>query len=127
MSGPNIDKHRALVDRLHARVLTGTIEWTMDDFEPQVVLARMSNYFVELREGANENGEPLVLVVIRSSDGKSIETFSDEDITGKQPSNDQYLSYWVLMEDLLARARRQASGVDKAIDDILDYLEDIPF
>lgn len=127
MSSANVEKHKRLVERLHSRVLLKTIEWTPDEFEPEIMQTNINGYVVELRRGNNENGEPLIILVIRDSDGKAIESFSDEDLIGEATSNSEYSSYWSMMDDLLTRATRQASGADKAIDDILEFLEDIPF
>jgi hypothetical protein len=57
-----------------------------------------------------------VVITLRNAEGTVVESFDDTDL------QDSFPDALSVMSDLFIRARRQALGADKAIDDILQAL-----
>jgi hypothetical protein len=82
---------------------------------------------VVLKEGRNENGEPVEgLSIANTHDMKPVEGFNDEVFEDEPPRVHGYQSYWQFMSDLRQTAHRQAIGADDAFNDVLDALDDEP-
>lgn len=120
MASDIVQKYRDLVKRLYTKTNDGSLTWKQDwDGE---VFSKIGEISVHLRETRNSEGEPLELIDIKSLNGKVIDTFSDEFLSGSPVEISGLNSYYDLMDNLHETARRNASGVDKAIDKLLDDL-----
>ncbi len=123
------DKYRSLVEKLYDRTINGKLTWQLDDWDDKLVVTKMAKYGISLTYGQNAEGEPLEIVNIMNNNGEVIDTFNDEFVAGMAPSIGNFINYWYLMRNLRDTAARQAKGVDKAIDEIIESLDedDAPF
>jgi hypothetical protein len=107
-----------LVQRLHAKTKAGEIQWertsSRDTFQ-----SAFPNYVVRVFVRTEPEESPDYYVAIRDQAGTLIEQASDEAIDMAVPNAKAY----DLMTDLYTMARRQALGVDKALDSLLGELE----
>ena len=117
------DKQRLLVERLYSRTVEKKLSWV--SAAGNMVVTSTSSASICVREGVNENAEPIIIIEIFNSEGELRDRFSDDDIKGAQPAG-SFLSYYQMMRAIHATAGRQASGADKTLDDLLGDLEDLP-
>jgi hypothetical protein len=110
------DKYAQIVDRLIYKTNQREIEWK-EGVYPGAFQVSFPNYSLTLipREGQDDTTDYIIGII--DSDGHTIDTFSDVDLGG---------DYYAKMAELYQNARRQALGVDKALDEILDELG-VPF
>jgi hypothetical protein len=113
------DKYQHLVERLVAKTDRGEVDWKeaagSDTFQ-----VSFANYSLTLSVSQNREGSTLYVISILNSEGRTVDSFSDEDL------DDGGGRYYPIMGELYHKARRQALGVDKALDEILGQL-DHPF
>jgi hypothetical protein len=114
------DKYQQLVERLASKTDQREVVWKeaagSDTFQ-----VSFANYSLTLSVSQNRQGALFYVISILNSEGNTVDSFSDEDIdegTGGR--------YFNVMGELYHKARRQALGVDKALDEILEELKD-PF
>jgi hypothetical protein len=121
-------KYQTLVDKLYQLTTTGNLVWGADLLDDNLLSTQIGTKNVEIGEGRSDSGEPLVRVTIRDETGKALDTFDDESLSGIPVTGGNFGGYWSLMTDLLAHAKRQATGAEDAIDEILSVLDEkIPF
>lgn len=115
-------KHAAMIEMLYGKTLNKSLEWELaEGRSPEIALG---SYRVRLVNQGNED-DPLEQVSIFDAFGGFIESFTDEDIMSEKPKVRTFEAYWQMMQDLRQAAFRQAVGADRAIDDILDQLDDL--
>ena len=128
MSFSSQRKYQSLIDKLYQSTITGNLVWGADLLDDKVLTTQIGTKTVEIGEGRSDSGEPLVRVTIRDDAGKALDTFDDESLSGLPVTGGSFGGYWSLMSDLLAYAKRQATGAEDAIDEILTVLDDkLPF
>jgi hypothetical protein len=120
-------KYARLVQSLYSRSKAELISWEVPtEGKAQCLLG---GYTIVLSTARTTEGEPVEIVRILF-DGAEKEMFSDLTLKGLITGFGQSESYYGLMQDLRNLATRQALGLDKVIDDILeklDSMDDVPF
>jgi hypothetical protein len=111
----SLDKYQQLIDQLLAKTERGSLEWR-ETAEPDTFLSSFSNYSVILTRREHAPNYFVHIISILNSEGKKVDTFCDD--MGWDPGYKQQLT------DLYERARRQALGADKALDEILTQLKE---
>jgi len=108
-----------LVRLLHAKTQAGELQWErtayLNNFQssfPSYVVR------VSMKQGEADAG-PDYYVAIRDQEGTLIERAGDADIERAVPNSRAF----VLMGELYSMARRQALGVNQALDSLLSELE----
>jgi hypothetical protein len=129
-----VEKYRSLALKLYKRTLVKGLRWQHDPSE-DTIEAKVGGQYVGLKKTANENFEPLYVVEIRNSSAVYLDGFNDELLgPGVAPlPAPPGVTYYGLMEALFELAKRQATGADVALDQILATLDaeeeedDVPF
>jgi hypothetical protein len=106
------NKYLQIVDRLIYKTNQRDIEWK-EGVYPGAFQVSFPNYSLTLAPCEGEHGDTDYVIAVIDSDGNTIDTFSDVDLGG---------DYFPKLAELYQNARRQALGVDKALDEILDEL-----
>lgn len=82
------------------------------------------NYAVILSEDVLTDDRVDYVVELMNADGRIIDRFSDVTLEGTDPSpGGGHPNHFVRMRELYETARRQAFGVDQALDEILKELD----
>jgi len=120
-------KSKALIIRLLDRTNEGKVEWEETDIEG-VYQASFRSHSVQIARkparGDPEGAEDIVLAVY-NQEGKLIDEIGDPDLVQFGLSTQEAFQ---LMSKLYETARRYAMGVEQAIDNLLQELnDDIPF
>jgi hypothetical protein len=118
-----INRYAALIDRLYTKTRSDELVWEVDPWSNRVTTS-LSNYAVQLQGGEGPEGEPLEIVNVLNSGGETIDSFSDEELTGIPVEIEGFENYWHLLKRLRQIAMRKARGADKALDDIIKALDD---
>ena len=108
-------------DRLFKQTVDKKINWEMS--ESRNPIATIGDYRVHISYVGDE-GDFATIVSITNMYGEAVESFSDNDLSQLKPITRGYAGYWALLNDLRQLAFRQAVGADKALDNILDSLND---
>jgi hypothetical protein len=117
-----------LVKLLNRRTVEGNISWERTSDEG-VFNAPFKEYSVQIStaptRGAELEGYDIVLRIY-DDEGEIVEEIRDVDFT-----TEEFLNPYGTMNEIYLIARRQAMGVDKAVDSLLNQLiepdDDIPF
>ena len=118
------EKYTRIVRGLFDRTMSGQLNWVLS-FEDGVYQADFPNHSLQIMRWINDDmvGDDII-IKIKNKEGMLIESFSDVNIDSADiPGNDSSFTY---MNKIYETARRQALGVDKALDEIIDDLE-MPF
>jgi hypothetical protein len=107
------DKYKQLVDRLSQKTLNKELTWK-ESAQANAFQVSFTNYSVSFSE---QGAGPDYSIAIINSSGEVVDTFTDVDLDEGKGT-----AYFRKMGDLFQTARRQALGVDQAIDEILDDL-----
>lgn len=102
------DKLRKLVDRLLKKTQAGELRWS-ETSSPESFQTSFPDYSIEV-----EKNKDLVLLRIYNSDGRIIESVVEKVSSFRDDAE--------ALSELHDAARRQALGVEKALDDILASL-----
>lgn len=128
-----VEKYRSLAIKLYQRTLAKGVRWQHDPSE-DAVEAKVGGQYIVLAKTNNSNFEPLYVLEIRNSSAIYLDGFNDEALgPGVAPHPAPPGStYYGLMEALFELAKRQATGADVALDQILATLDqeeedDLPF
>ena len=106
-----------LVQRLHLKTMTGEVSWQATSRAGVFQLA-FPTHVVKLSVSRNEDDSLDYVVSISNESGTVIESASDVDLKDVPPD----IRSFTVMKDLYERARRQALGVDEALDSLLGEL-----
>jgi hypothetical protein len=110
------DKYQQLVERLAFKTDQGEVDWR-EAAGPDTFQVSFANYSITLSLSQNREGATLYVISILNSEGRTVDSFSDQDLEGRGAE------YFRIMGELYHKARRQALGVDKALDEILGQLD----
>ncbi len=111
------DRWARLVDALHRKSLEGDLAW--EEAESSTYLAEILNYKVSISSDKANGAAPTFKVVVMGSNKNELDNFSNEDLQFHFRGG----TYSRKMSEIHTLAQRQANGVDKAIDEIIDYFE----
>lgn len=130
MADPKLVK---LIIGIHDRTIEGKIVWQKTALE-DVFSKSFGNYSIQISSEPTkmdtpdaEIGEEDIVVRIFDGEGTLMEEVRDSSF-GSEMLGGKYA--FVYMEEILSTARRQAMGVEKALDSIIAEIyadEDIPF
>ncbi|WP_162998140.1 hypothetical protein [Brevundimonas lutea] len=119
-------RHRKLSERLYVRTESEHQIWTTGtwsgDYETSV-----GNYIVSIKANVKEFDEVDYGIVISDKKHTEIDRFWDEEISEPdvKPSVGDFRNHYALMKDLYRKAQRQTSGADKALESILNELDEL--
>jgi hypothetical protein len=126
-----IEKYRHLSVRLYERTIAKGIRW-QHDAKSNTVEAKIGQQFVTVKQTINSDFEFLYVVSIENSSSVYLDGFNDEQLGKEIAPVEKTMSYYSLMENLYEMAKRQATGADVALDQVLATLDqeeedDVPF
>ena len=107
-----------LIERLSIKTHEGQLHWERTA-NPSIFQTSFPSYVVRLNVRQEADSTPDYVITVRGQDGTVLEQTSDVEISKAVPSSNAY----TVMADLFARARRQALGVNEALDSLLSELE----
>lgn len=116
-----VKKYRTLIDVLYERTKSKSVKWRYEASD-RSVWVRLAGQIISLTASSNDDFEPLCKLVITNSDGDFLEGFNDENLRGDQPKTALFNDWYTLMASLFEMAKRQATGADEALDNILKEL-----
>ena len=116
-----------LADKIEERSAAGTMRWeqTASNNEFQTTL---SSFVIRIVCSPGENGIDYA-IRLTDSNGEELESITDVELsklTRKISRGVNSKGGFEVMESIFKNAKRQALGVDKALDDILSELDDEP-
>jgi len=115
-----------LVLLLNDKTNAGEIQWAGTDHH-SVFRAEISKNAIEIREATDESGLPSVELAIFNSKGDRVDVF-DDTLFSNVDNPLGYTGYFSLMTDLLNTAKRQCSGAEQTVSELLSQLnDDMPF
>ena len=121
------EKVIALVHMVDARTGAGHLKWekTATDFEFQTTL---SSFVIRIGRFSTREEPDCFVVSLVDKSGTELESISDRALMQMVSKTGMILQEgtYTLMERIFTNAKRQALGVDKAIDDILTELGGSP-
>ncbi|AXI48046.1 hypothetical protein C1J03_19795 [Sulfitobacter sp. SK012] len=122
-----LNKWRSLTKLLESLTKKGKLKWreTSNDDE---FLTSHAGIVVVLRQTTSvDTPEDLYVVSLRNKQGKVIDVFDDELLDRDQTET----NYFMLLKELMLGIRRNMSGADEALDELLQALseedQDLPF
>jgi hypothetical protein len=116
-----VKKYRSLIDVLYEKTTKKSIKWRYEASD-RSVWVKLAGQIIVLTGSSNSDFEPLCNLVITNSDGDLLEGFSDENLRGDQPKTALFSDWYSFMTALFEMAKRQATGADEALDNILKEL-----
>lgn len=117
------DKFRSLVEGLYLGTSSGEIKWSSfpenDSFTTDVLKTK-----IEISSSTNGHGEALIIINVFDGSGNRVDTFTDEYFGRKAvPIHVSASSYFNLMSNLYEIARRNATGADLILDNLLSAIK----
>ncbi|WP_068875012.1 MULTISPECIES: hypothetical protein [unclassified Phenylobacterium] len=117
-------KFAKLLDKISENTDLGAIHWQLDEFGDPYFELNGRKVFVE--ESVNEEIVPVMVVRILNTAGQLVEKFTDDDLRNREPPAG--MSFFDYMKELQQKAIRQATGADKAVDELISDLDGlVPF
>ncbi|WP_454760151.1 hypothetical protein [Caulobacter segnis] len=116
-----VDKYRQLSELLYEKTSAGHLKWEEDPLDNSFN-TKIGPRLLEIDSSTDEDDNPIMIVRVYF-DGKMIERFDDEKIKGTKPKTLIHNSYYVLLSDVYEIAKRNASGADEQLDDLLKDLQ----
>lgn len=123
-----VQKYRSLAEKLYTSTANETLRWQISPFTEELS-ASLGRYRIILNTGEDAEGSPYVRVDIKDQSDEEVDGFTDNTVSGGSPKIEGPNTYWGLLNDLYTMAYRSAKGADKALDEILNELDngDVPF
>jgi len=126
------ERLRSLVEGLYAATRNGNLSWevTSDD---RTFKTQISNNRIEVNIEPGGNGSDDIRVTVYNSSGVQVDSFVDTYFNRMKPANADFDGYFSLMLSLYESARRNATGADRVLDEIIRSLgtpivsDDVPF
>jgi hypothetical protein len=116
-------KANVFVERICGKTIKGELTWEKTPTEV-AFQTQVGAYVVRFEEGIEHN-ETIYKLSLWDSSGEHLDTFTDSDFDVNEGSRSGFDMYHK-MREAFEVARRQARGVEKALDDILSELADSP-
>lgn len=119
-----LQKIVTLIERLSEKTTEGTVKWEESLFANSIYETQVGKHNIFVRERHEEEmSDPDYFLGFYNSAHEEIDSFSDRDL------RDVMSSSYKIMRELYRAAKRQALGVNKMVDDVLNELDDddIPF
>lgn len=114
-------KPSVLAEKLISLTNEGKLEWKEDPNHNDAPWVKVGDLYVVLREGRNAHGASLFRISLETDSEEVIDSFTDEELDAE--TNSDY--YFKQLDLLFSKARRAASGADKALEKVLKGLEDL--
>ncbi|MEO9624662.1 MAG: hypothetical protein ABJF09_13715 [Qipengyuania citrea] len=111
----------ALADKLISLTNEGKLDWNEDPNDNDAPWVKVGDLFIVLREGRNAHGANLFRISLETDSEEVIDSFTDEELDA-ETSTDYYFKQ---LDLLFSKARRAASGADKALLQVLKGLDDL--
>jgi len=108
-----------LTNALIAKTDDGTINWDKTSIQG-LYSSNLGSYVVNIDQISDGVNVPDYRISLYNQFGDFIESYKDTDLSGLRAHG--YDGFFAAMESLYHTAARQASGADKAIDDIIRFL-----
>lgn len=121
MSNPS-DKYRTFIELLYTKTSQGSVNWEKNDSFEGTYGAKIGSKQVFIERTEDENENPLIITEIYSVDGL-IDSFNDEAFRGLVPAVGGFQNYFKMMKEIHELARRKATGVDAALDELIENLK----
>jgi hypothetical protein len=122
-----VDKYRSLCIKLYNSTNDKTLSWQINPFTGDV-FTELGSHRVVISSGDDAEGSPFIRISLTDGSGDTVDSFVDTTVSGGATGIPGMGSFWTLLSSLANMAYRQAKGADKALDDILDALDDnVPF
>lgn len=120
----NVEENfRALVEALYLNSTSGEITW-MGFSGAESYVSNVGTNKVAISKSVDNDGDDLITIDVFNQDGNQVDTFNDEFFSRElQPQYVSASNYFSLMSNLYELARRNATGADKVIDDLLSKLK----
>ena len=109
--------------KIYEKTKSGDITWEKTQHD-HVYQTSFPKYSIQICSGHDFENNPYVSLILYNDEGKMIETIHHDD------QSLRVIDYsYECMKETFEIARRQAMGLEKALDDIIVYLErkDAPF
>lgn len=113
------EKEKQLVDSLAEKTASGKLKWEEGGLGD--AQATIGQYTISIEEGRSPSGSTLIYIAMYDVEAKKIDSFHDEQLDSPAGPN----IYFKVMKDLLARARKQATGADEALDSVLKNINEL--
>jgi hypothetical protein len=111
-------RNAKLIDLLAAKQRQGKLAWEETE-RPKTFQVAFSQSAVRISERAGEDDTDDIWISVFDEQGRLLEEFSDVDL------KNEVQSVYSKMYELYEAARRAALGVDKALDSLIDELDDL--
>ena len=113
-----------LVTALSEKTITQEVSWNQTE-HGEIFETSFPNYSVRISKGERPNNfnesQPIYILEILNDNGEIVEEIDDEMLT-------EFIhSPFGIMKEMYEAARRQAMGVEEALDSILNIIDPIPF
>lgn len=120
----SIVKQRQLVETLYDLTNRKRIGWEKSDYRYGFDV-QVGGSTINLTSSPGDYDENDYTLKIFNDDHDEIDAFSDVDISEPDltPNVGEFRNYYHLMETLFRTVKRQISGADKALDDVLSALK----
>jgi hypothetical protein len=115
-----------LVEKIESQTRAGNLNWegTATDNEFQ---ATLGNFVLRVARHVSSDGSADFIINFVDKGGSDLESLSDIQLAKIARKAGGYgVNAYDLMESIFKNAKRTALGVEKALDDILSELDDLP-
>lgn len=116
-----VKKYRSLVEKLYEQTISKRIKWHYESGD-RLVWTRVAGQTVCIEMSSNNDFEPLCSLRIENAEGDYLEGFNDESLGPEKPRVGNFANWYLIMEATFESAKRQATGADEALDNILKEL-----
>ena len=113
-------RYVSLVRKLAKKQEEGRLDWKETETDGQFQVS-FSDYGLRIFQRSGRGGSTDIIIAIYDAEGSVIDEFSDEDIKAEMENSYQ------VMSSLFGAARRSALGVEKALQNILNELDEEPY
>lgn len=114
-------KYRALIETLYDQTRSKKLKWKWES-DDRSVWMRLAGQTLSIEMSSNSDFEPLCALKIENSQGEYLDGFNDENLGPEKPKVGSFVNWYLIMEEIYAMAKRQATGADEALDNILREL-----
>ncbi|TFV37155.1 hypothetical protein E4K66_20885 [Bradyrhizobium frederickii] len=123
-----LSKPKRLIKALFEKTQQGAIDW-QESLAPDAFQVSFKDHTVQIaRHDGPTEGSPVLVLSVLNEEGVMVDRFNDEELDHEDGTG-QRLTWFKTMNELHNLALRHARGADKALNAILEELEDddLPF